>query len=354
MQVADRWQAPRALSAIRGALCLLQPVEFPIAAVYSLPQGLQTSPAFVTITAKAETCLLAVFGDATIVAASRALVGRFVSLPHAAILALLHSKALVTDAEATMLLLFSEWCNADIGKACTETELQQLNACIRYSRLSTPYLSDTVLYKTLHTPTLTTEQRMEVLHFKTLLVASQSFRCKSNDMISPPSWYLAARSTPPRRPLGKVTFSLKVSEADLHKLIRHTKAKEEADSNQENLELRSTPTYAWGFWWTIELSGHYGKPWCGIFVRGVSDLSSEDTGVYVKHGILCDYDIVICGFTPAMHNTGQAHLINSNGIGCNFVAGKGETLAPSDVKWWATRTVNGFFTIAASVSNVQF
>ncbi|MEW5305846.1 MAG: hypothetical protein WDW36_008361 [Sanguina aurantia] len=109
MEVADRWQAPLALTALSSVLCKLQPDLFPTAAAYSLPETLQTAPAFAQVKARALASLLAVFGDAVAVATSHTLVRDFVNLPAAAVHTLLRNDALVTDAEATVLLLLSEW-----------------------------------------------------------------------------------------------------------------------------------------------------------------------------------------------------------------------------------------------------
>lgn len=110
--------------------------------------------------AQASASLLTVFGDALEIATNPTLLMRFISLPQAAVLTILQSSSLVSDAEATVLLLLSEYLSSANGKACNETEQQQLNASIRYSCLSAPYLAE--LCDALHTPPLTMQQRSEL------------------------------------------------------------------------------------------------------------------------------------------------------------------------------------------------
>ncbi|MEW5305838.1 MAG: hypothetical protein WDW36_008353 [Sanguina aurantia] len=160
MKVADRWQAPQALASFSTVLCKLQPDDFPIAETFSLPAGLQVSPGFAAVKACARDSLMSLFGSAAAVATKPALLLRFLCLPLLAVFELLGSDALCTDAEATVLLLLSEWIVSENGMACCEEELQQLNGCIRYGRLSAPYLTE--LCSSLHTPPLTHPQQMEL------------------------------------------------------------------------------------------------------------------------------------------------------------------------------------------------
>lgn len=352
-QVADRWQAPQALAAIGTELCSLQPTVFPTSAVYDLPLGLHSTPSFAKVFLQAELSLLAVFGDTTAVATCRTLVGSFVSLPRAAVLALLQSQALVTDAEATVLLLLSEWCDGDRGKACSETELLELNGFIRYSCVSTTYLTD--LYKTLHTPPLTLGQRMELLHIRSLPQPSRDLNSKYNMQDNPTGWYLGERGTLGGARQANFSITLKIAEAELHQLVRATKLRAEGGSLQGNENLSSTRVYAHGFWWVVSFSGTTGAPWCGFQVRGVSSLLITNAGAIVKHGIMCDYTLTIRrDLTELVHDSGMALPITSRGIGCEFSAREGETLGPLDVQWWEPYIVEGYLTVTASVSNVLF
>ncbi|MEW5308184.1 MAG: hypothetical protein WDW38_000161 [Sanguina aurantia] len=213
MQVADCWQAPQAVAALSSVLCKLQPDLIPAAAVFALPLGLQSSPSFAALKTLAATSLLLTFGSATAIATDAPLLDRFLSLPHTAVLELLQSDKLETDAEATVLLLLSDWCCGTKGAACSEEELQQLNAFIRYSRLSTPYLTE--LCQHLHTPLLTVEQRMELLHMRALPEAARERSVVLRFTKNPDTWYQPCRPSSAavkRQVAARITLRLSETE----------------------------------------------------------------------------------------------------------------------------------------------
>ncbi|MEW5305840.1 MAG: hypothetical protein WDW36_008355 [Sanguina aurantia] len=218
MKVADRWQAPQALAALSSVLCKLQLGDFPTAAVYALPLGLQTSPAFAAVKAQAAVCLDHVFGDAAATAATPTLVAAFLLLPQAAVRALLQSETLSTDAEATVLLLLSEWCQGEFGQACTTEELQQLNVSIRYSHLSISYLTE--LCESLHSPALTSKQRMELLYFRAIPGPAQEKCAELGSLCNPDGWYLPARPKPAKNDGSTLTLTLELSEVEICKLAK--------------------------------------------------------------------------------------------------------------------------------------
>lgn len=352
VQVADRWQATLALTAISAILCKLEPDLFPIAEAYSL---LQTSAVFAEVKAHAATSLLSVFGNATAVAISQPLLGRFLSLPYTAMHALLQSEELVSDAEATVLLLLSEWCAARTkqAKALSERKLQRLNGCIRYSRLSMPYLTE--LCETLHTPSLTVKQRMELLYFKSFPEVGQTSITELEIMSNPEGWYLPPRTSPTEDSKGMLDMVLKVPADHVYRLLRAIKVMK--DRGIPAHTLSSTPVYAKGFWWALELSGISEHLWCGITAHAKSSLLAASATREVAHGVMCDYSIRLLGRTDEenfLHTDRTSRPVGSDGIGAAMDAEDEELeCGPLEPKWWERFVVDGIISIVASVWNVS-
>lgn len=349
-QVADRWQAPLALTALSSVLCTLQPDLFPIAAAYSLPETLQTAPAFAQVKARALESLLAVFGDAVAVATSHTLVREFVKLPAAAVQTLLRSDALVTDAEATVLLLLSEWCDGPQGDGCSERKLRQLNSSIRYGRLSAPYLTD--LFYSLHTPRLSTAERLELLYFQSLSTQSQAAVIDRGDLRNCAPWYLPRRRAPSENPVTLLPLTLRFSEAELHRLLQHVQDKKDGKRVQ-HFELSSAAGYAHGFWFEFVLySSRAGKLCCGIFPYGVSSLLDGNEKINLNHSIICSCSAWLMGSTVASDRVLLTDIdcpINRNGLGSYVAKATSEILEPMDKLWWQPYVVDGLLSIEAIV-----
>lgn len=352
MQVADRWQAPLALTAISSVLCKVQPGFFPTAEVYALPLVLQASPAFAKVAEYAVTSLLSVFGDAAATASNVGLVQKLVLLPQRAMLALLQSDSLLADAETTVLLLLSEWCVGEQGKACTTMELQQLNECIRYSRVAAPYL--TQLSETLHTPPLTLEQRMELLYFWSLPKAAQSNFVTMENMEHPSGWYKLERPSTVDAASRDMCMTLRVSEINLHCLIRELKVR--MQGGLPAAHYSSPRVLARGFWWALKLWGsRKGQVWCTIVVHAVSSLLTHHQGSDVKHGIFCDAQIDLksrAGVADMCIMSCTCFPVGSDGVGGTIDAEDGDVLGPLDVQWWTDYLVDGFLTFNARVTNI--
>lgn len=349
-QVADRWQASPTLSKISSVLCKLQPGHFPVDAVYALPLGLQSSPAFASVKEHAESALLSVFGDALTVATSPTLIGRFVYLPYPAVLVILQSNTLVTDAEATVLLLLKDWCYGDPGQACTHDELQQLHSHIRYSRLSAPFLTE--LCDDLVISPLTNKQSMELVYFRMLSVRAQKASMSLKFLDNPEGWYLPPRASTTNSSVTPIILTLRMSESHLHKLLYAAFVQE--DTVEVCAEIASERTYAHGFWWVLQICCQSEGIWCAIKVcAAVSFLDSTDERQ--TFGITCDYSIRICGETPAfdmMLDAGEEEPVDSVGSGVFVEDENGLPSGPKEIKWWKPHVVNGFITIEATVSRI--
>lgn len=117
----------------------LSDFKFPISTVFSLSSTFCPSLAISELLAEAGIRLLNLFGDAPSVMRHPAKLKKLKRLPQSAMLALLLSDKLTTDAEATVLQLLLAWytCNKS---SCDEDELEELKAGVRYSRLTPAYL----------------------------------------------------------------------------------------------------------------------------------------------------------------------------------------------------------------------
>lgn len=330
-------------------LCKLQPGLFPTAEAYSLPVGLQPSPAFSDVRKHAQTSLLAEFGDAVAVATGRRLLLKFLSLPHTAVLVLLRSKTLTTDAEATVLLLLSEWCCGPNSQNCTDAELQQLSDSIRYGRLSIPYLTE--LCEHLHTPPLTTKQRMELLHFHSLSEQSQKHVSEIN---------CPAQSFRKRRPALEhhrraLTMALNVTVVDMRKLLQAIITQKEGGPPAHHISTDGV--YAQGFWWILQLEAdNVEGMWCGVKARGVSNLHGDDEGICFDLGIVCDYAVTLIADPTTdnqMLDVGTACPIESSGLGSVICNSEGDPLPVLEMQWWQQHVVDGCIRFEAVVRNIS-
>lgn len=305
--------------------------------------------------------LFSVFGNALAVATSPDLLCQFLSLPHVAVYELLKSARLQTDAEATLLLLLGEWCDGRMGMHCSSDQLEQLYGCIRYSRLSTPYLTD--LCTSLYMPFISTQERMELVYFRSLPIDAQEFSAKLGQLHNLADWYLPRRPTPvlPNAPV--LLLTLKVSEADLLKFLRATKLRSDAGSQNPDQSLQprfftTKPMYAHGFLWSLILTGLDKVLWCGITAHGAASLHNVDEWLELTHGIMCRYEISIFGKTgtPSKRLSNIRYSpVNSKGIGNRLNADcGGTTLNPLSSQWWEPHMVDGFATIEATVHEIAF
>lgn len=353
--MADRWQAPYALTAISSLLCKLQPDAFPIVAVFSL---LQNSPEFEPIKSYATKSLVAVFGNAHIVATEPALTQQFLLLPHIAVLELLKSDMLLTDAEATVLLLLSEWSNGKLGRACSVNELERLHDHIRYSHVSIPYLTE--LCESLHGICITYKSTMELFYYLNLVHNKSDNGCQGS-LFNPQACYLPARKTAGHTN-PTMFLHLEVSEAQLSRFLRKARICQYDESGTlspllESHKLSCQPLYCQGFWFTLELSTHSGEVWCKLVARGVLNLLDMNAWSNFNHGIECDVMIDIRGAfgnDVTLYTQEGYKPVSSLGIGGPIRGRDRKTiLSPMDLQWWQPHMIHQCVTFAARFSPAQ-
>lgn len=253
-----------------------------------------------------------------------------------------------------MLLLLSEWCDGAAGRACSDEKLEQLNKCIRYSCLPTPYLTE--LWKSLHTPLLTYKQRMALLHFKSLPEEGQNVSCNVQREHDPSiKWFESNRGTSEEGENLTEVLTLEVSGAELYRLIREPK---EFVTGRNKLPGPSSPrVYARGFFWSLELaSSHKGTLWCGLKVFGVSSLLTREDGLATAQGLACKYQVKIKGAAAEDDfalSPDDICIVTSEGIGESISAAEGDELAPLDPQWWRLRVVEGSVTFEAHLTIIN-
>lgn len=82
----------------------------------------------------------------------------------------------------------------------------------------------------------------------------------------------------------------------------------------------------------------------------------QNTGVTLKHGVVCDYSIKISGRTIAedtVHDTGTAIPVNSYGVGVEIGENTQQLKAALEKVWWQQYVVDGFVTIEATLSDIS-
>lgn len=341
IQVADLWQADETAAAASKALCC-RIDSFPLCSVYSLPEGLAVSETFHNLFAVAKRILFNRFGNARTVIDTPRLLLCFLDLPFTALYTLLHSAELVADAEASVLLLFSGWCEGAAGMACSEEQLQQLNAGIRYSRLSNPYLTE--LCHNLHSPRLTHKQLMELWHFRS--IPRHLNPHKICDLEGPPGWYLPQRPASPAHPLN-FTLDLAVTEADLKVFLAVA-----ADATSADISRSSAAVYSAGFLWTLTLSAKRGELWCGVSAQGVGSVSAPRQGTPLKHGIMRGVRLwVESALNMEVMEMDSGHMSGVlYGKDLTWVSQTGDTLDSRCLEWWAPHMVDGCILFTAEIA----
>ncbi|MEW5305853.1 MAG: hypothetical protein WDW36_008368 [Sanguina aurantia] len=342
LQVADRWQAPCALSTISAALCALGPDTFPTLAAYALPAGLQSSHALSPVMALAQRHLLSQHSDAAATARCPTLLQHFCDLPAAAVLAVLSGSQLSTDAEATVLLLLHHWCEGAVGKSASLAEVQALGAEIRFSRLSGSYFSE--LMHRLGVPLPTLEQQLELCRYRTLTPKQQGYPKTLKQLHGPASWYL------PERKLSIPFINLLqiLSEVKTFLSTQPPNAAASATTNNNAKGANQTasggsrfPTlssrrhYHCGFWWMLQLScSDDDTLWCGVVAEG---------GRWVHK---------IPGRHPLQLFQEEELLVSSCGCGVNLVPCEQRPGDPLDPTWWEQFSMRGEVHLAARITNI--
>lgn len=344
-QVAHHWQAHGLLAiATRKVLQLPRDAsEFPIAAVYSLPDTLKTLPAFFSVMAAAETSLLKTFNNARRIVNTLPLLRQFLSLSQPALLSLLHSPKLRTDSEESVLLLLSCWCCNPMSKACTPEQLRELNLAIRYGQLSVPYL--TGLCESLELPKLSPEQLVELWVFRNIpreeqVAWTQQPRC------NPASWYLPHRTSLTAYETG-VKLVIDITEAELGVLL-------EGIGNAESSSFfRSQAVYGSGFMWTLELAVDSGVLWCRVLAHGLASVESREKRLPLPCGVPRSLSIEISSLSQIAGvelYQADSQLVTTAGCGLRMTGSGGKHEDAAQLEWWSDHIVDGCVSLTANVN----
>lgn len=327
-QLADIWQAPIAAEAASNILCLMTD-SFPISEIHSLPEVLKASCTFSAVVAAAEVALLSIFGNAPHIITSPPLLQRFFRLPHSALLALLQSPKLATDTEESVLLLVSGWCEEPMGHACSAAQVDALNSEIRYGILSCTCLTHICDLLTL--PKLDRGQLLELWRHSCMRGESSNRRWGD---LNPAQWYLPQRPTVTQDTSG-AKIRLLIAEADLRVLLA-------AIGNVEaEVVHKSTPVYAAGFMWTLELSVYKGVLWCAVNAQGLSSIRVMDQPVPIFNGITCSSRIVIEAAAQFELHQAYYQSFDTDGTGVLMVGPEGRHQGSAQIEWWADYIVDG-------------
>lgn len=297
--------------------------------------------------AAAGKALLLTFGNARSIIDSPTLLQQFLSLPRAAVQALFESPELATDAEASVLLLFSDWCDTEQGQACSEDEVKQLNGTIRYSRLSVPYLTELLLCESLSSPQLTKQQLMEVMFARSLAKRLAGNAVKAGRLVGPPGWYLPTRPPSPAHTTAELTLTLKA--ADLRALLAG------CVDNARSSSRTSAACYFAGFLWALKIHMQGGKLWWAVCAEGVSSLNPSKQGVRIMQGITCEISVQMKqSQPPVVLWAGSEECLNCAGTGVSLESClplHGE-LSYVSFEWWAQHMVEGCVHISADIKKL--
>lgn len=318
-QVADLWQSPDPLDEASRLLCL-ETASFPILDAYILPPVLQESRAFAEVMAAAQVTLLTRFGDAAHIIQTPALLRQFLTLPYLALLALVKSPKLTTDAEASVLQLVSSWLGDSVQ------QLQKLHGVIRYSRLSSTYLSE--LCDEFRLPQLTRKQLLELMNFCSLPSNQQQTWVKQG-YENPAGWYLPQRPTPPQHKSG-VRLSLLVTRIDLKRLLAGV-----LEHTPERMNRTSVPVYAKGFMWKLCLSVQDGELFCLITAWAPASLDTMTPGLLAAHGVLSCIRIQIHADEEVLQLCQFDKFVCRGGHGVQMTGPAGKFKNASQLDWWA-------------------
>lgn len=310
---------------------------FPIAAVYSLPDFWRASCTFSAVAAAAHTSLLLTFGNAPCIINSPQLLERFFLLPHTAVLALLQSAELATDAEESVLLLVSGWCEEPMGQACSAAQVGALNNEIRYSRLSCTFLTN--ICDLLALPQLKREQILELWQFCSHF--QDSFP-EHTGVMNPAPWYQPRRKTLASHDTG-IQMRLSVSVAALEQLLAAV------GDSEADVVFKSPAEYAEGFVWTLELSVYKGVLWCAVNTQGVASICGSRRLVSLPCGVPRSLSICIEAAVPFQLHQSYCSSIDTDGRGSLMVGPGGRHQASAGIEWWADYIADGSVCMSASI-----
>ncbi|MEW5312878.1 MAG: hypothetical protein WDW38_004476 [Sanguina aurantia] len=310
-------------------LCSLT-TGFPIDTLFRLPPAMRSLPAMSCVSQAASEQLLATFGDATAIVKSPSLLESFSWLPFSALLSLLRSDQLLTDTEATVLLLADHWLRTG---DCSEEECTELLSAIRYSRLPSAYLVE--LGGWLRTSGLSHEAQMEIVHYR--LSGIHAISDYSLD------WFKPARGASPSGSCGSQTVGLRLvlSPKQMADLLM-----------SKQVSAASELVYSGGFLWGLRAQADGNSVWLSIDVAGVASLGSLQEGVEFSSGVVCDHQLWLGEDSPHLVHQGvESHMIGN--LSHEPLLKADGILTSTGLRWLEKLATKGHVTVSAAISNIN-
>lgn len=178
---------------------------------------------------------------------SAVLLQQLTDLSHAAMLAHLKEADLRTDSEATVLLLLKAWYDSN-RQSCSIEQLRELQAKVRYGRLTTAFISSVLPHIPDFCPT--PEQANE-LRMSTMIdnCSQEMLECMGMSSVCPEGWLLGARENEFSTP---VVLTLNISRPEL---MAHVAAVAGLKMGGGAPPVaRSRRVYGLGYYWSLSLS----------------------------------------------------------------------------------------------------
>lgn len=241
-QLAERWDVPSCITACVEVLCDLGAQVFPINSVLIMPSELCVRDDIKQLQKEAEQLLLGLYGDVPGVIRDPAKLQELQQLPYATMLALLKSRELSTDSEASVLVLLWSWFQHNCN-SCSSEQLQPLKKVVRYSRLTDPYICVVLPHMSELSLTHVELDRLRVTKVieDTLYVSLAESGVRDFRY----GWYLPARDSD-----APMSLKLEVSRAELLVLAAVMSQEDEDDSPVPILSKR---VFAFGYDWSLSL-----------------------------------------------------------------------------------------------------
>lgn len=357
--------APGCLDALFEALAALPSSAVSLAdaaAIFRTPPGLRNAPGFAAVLKTAGGVLLQRFGDVFELLSSPALVAQLLLLPQAALLYLLSSNALLTDCEDSVLVMVSWWLEGVVGRGCSEEDVTQLRAKIRYSRLSSTYLVQVLRRLPRLRPT--ERQLLELLGYQALKATLVLDYFKdAGDGLMPDGWLKPCR-TPSDRSNNSVTTSLDVSQAVLETHIAGLKAAMATTGVPPDFppQIKSLSKLCSGFvvflYFGSAKHGQISSPECtdgsaGSFVSGIeicAPLPAYGDHMTLPRGVPCSMSISILGHQKRYRKSSPESCLCSKVRLRNFPQMVSKLPGnPLSLSWWAPLLKDGSLCLSATV-----
>lgn len=337
-----------------------------VLAIYSpvdgtIPPSLLNAAEFKPVLGAALSKLLQLFGNVPTIVSSPTLTAQLLRLPHAALLALLSSDALLTDCEDNVLMLLSWWVHQNDDEAedwsvvCEGAALLELMGAVRYSRLSSTYMAQAWLILPRLKPS--DAQLRELQHFRSLNAYYAKEHVKEGLGVCPKGWLQACRPLPQGSLRSTASVTLAISAAQLGEHLATVQAMKEGGPAPNELnaatDLRG-----------LSITLAFKSDTCGKEVAGERDFLAAYVGLCMRlprcsstarldYGVPGAYTISIQSNGPGKpaHSEGKSCLAHGQGW-WNFAQSASKLPGdPSVMSWWDPYLVDGHVRLTAEFTD---